>query len=1023
MSDYTYKSQDVNYLGFLEAQLRDLHGLDTLAYELIQNADDVRAAVARSPATWLSFDVTDDALIIENDGVFRELDFERLQSIASGSKRAEAGTTGAFGLGFIAVYQVTDYPEIFSNDVHWVIRPDAAPQRRIEERNVETSGTRFYLPWAFDGASVVRRTLRIEAIRPDQLDGLAETIAAAIGLAALFLKQLQVLEVRRNGHLVRRIERQMAGDRSLLLKEEDGRTATWLLFTGEFSGEADRLREVYAWQIEDKRHSEVRIAVPANFIGATGRLFAVLPTDDTTPLPFHINADFFPTSDRRRIHFDDGYQAFWNQTAIECAAGILAENIDALRQQLEPVDFWLLLQKVLETNQLAGQNGLPDVFKAFWQALAPVLANNPVIVTSTGNWSQPADVRLVERHTAIPLLEALGIAVVHPQLSPFYALMRRAEIGVPPLSVHDVSRAHKKLGLSPETPLEGAPTFLRSLEAWRELWLLIDDLLSDMPPHEQHKIVMQELGDCVLLLTDKMTLTRLNRAYRGNFETKALFPQVSWLNDAIVGETFPGRFVQNFGVRQAVDHISALDQWQLEEAWRMGQLDIPDLFRWFESNQIEIFADDPALQKQILALPLCPVAGELRPLAHLYIPGGFEDPLNLAGFVDLQAVGGRPQFLRDLGLQELDFETYVHEHIPRVLAQNPDLPSDASHRLLQLLANRLGEIRDDGELREQLSELPLIPCMDGSFRAARETYATREAAALIGQRTHVAEPAGSQALQALYKWLGVRRQPSADDLVQELLRIAADSKAARTPLDESALNVVLQIWQRLDNLFAQQQLSAASMAQLQDNQTLPDLARRMAEPGMLFFVDQVELANRFSDSGIDKHLLMAEQEMLQVMAAAGVRLLSNAVQPEVVDQTEALIDPHIQERIDRRRSLFERLLNAEDQPMQDVEWSGYLDGLQVLSVPHLQIRYRLQIGRESYETAPQTEAARLISSDHTLYVNSDEQPLPWAAIARELVTVIKASGNVASLALGAKEVLAADSYASASQILDELGYP
>jgi hypothetical protein len=147
------------------------------------------------------------------------------------------------------------------------------------------------------------------------------------------------------------------------------------------------------------------------------------------------------------------------------------------------------------------------------------------------------------------------------------------------------------------------------------------------------------------------------------------------------------------------------------------------------------------------------------------------------------------------------------------------------------------------------------------------------------------------------------------------------------------------------------------------------------------------------------------------------------VQPEVVDQTEALIDPHIQERIDRRRSLFERLLNAEDQPMQDVEWSGYLDGLQVLSVPHLQIRYRLQIGRESYETAPQTEAARLISSDHTLYVNSDEQPLPWAAIARELVTVIKASGNVASLALGAKEVLAADSYASASQILDELGYP
>ena len=201
MSDFSYKSQDVNYLGFLEAQLRDLHGIDTLAYELIQNADDVQAA------TWLSFDVTDDALVIENDGVFRVVDFERLQSIAGGGKRDEAGATGAFGLGFIAVYQVTDYPEIFSSDLHWVIRPDAPPERRIQERKQETSGTRFCLPWAFDGASVVRRTLRIEAIRPDQLDEIAATIASAIGLAALFLQRLQLLEVRRNGDLLRRIAR------------------------------------------------------------------------------------------------------------------------------------------------------------------------------------------------------------------------------------------------------------------------------------------------------------------------------------------------------------------------------------------------------------------------------------------------------------------------------------------------------------------------------------------------------------------------------------------------------------------------------------------------------------------------------------------------------------------------------------------------------------------------------------------------------------------------------------------------
>ena len=98
-NDFTYKSQDVNYLGFLEAQLRDMQGIHTLANELIQNADDVPDVDSRSSTTHLTFDITDEALLVSNNGVFRDKDFARLQSIASGGKREEVGTTGAFGLG------------------------------------------------------------------------------------------------------------------------------------------------------------------------------------------------------------------------------------------------------------------------------------------------------------------------------------------------------------------------------------------------------------------------------------------------------------------------------------------------------------------------------------------------------------------------------------------------------------------------------------------------------------------------------------------------------------------------------------------------------------------------------------------------------------------------------------------------------------------------------------------------------------------------------------------------------------
>ena len=81
-SEFVYKPQDVNYLGFLEAQLRDMTGVDTLAYELIQNADDVQNEDGRFPVTTLSFDVSDEALIVHNNGRFRAVDFDRLQNIA-----------------------------------------------------------------------------------------------------------------------------------------------------------------------------------------------------------------------------------------------------------------------------------------------------------------------------------------------------------------------------------------------------------------------------------------------------------------------------------------------------------------------------------------------------------------------------------------------------------------------------------------------------------------------------------------------------------------------------------------------------------------------------------------------------------------------------------------------------------------------------------------------------------------------------------------------------------------------------
>ena len=1027
--DFTYKAQDVNYLGFLEAQLRDLHGIATLAYELIQNADDVMGDEnGRFAATRLTFNITDEALIVANDGVFRPVDFARLQSIASGGKRDEIGATGAFGLGFIAVYQVTDQPEIFSNNRHWIIRPDAPPEQRIQERQVKTEGTYFRLPWAFDESSLIRRTLRLEAIRPDQLDEFASRIGVSIELAALFLKQLQILEVQRNGVLIKRIERTSVGDNQIDLLDETGRTITWLLFNGDFATAATQLRAQYPWQIEDKRHSGVRLAIPTTGLAGSGRLFAVLPTDSTIPLPGHINADFFPTTDRKRIHFDaglkaGGYQAEWNRAAIECAAVTLAQHFDSLRAQLSHVALWHLLQKMADAQQLAGQGELPDVFAAFWLECAPLLPTKPILYTAANEWRLPAEARLLARgggETAVSLLQSLQIPIAHPDLTPYFSLMRRPEIGAPPLTVADIAQALAQIGLTRSTPLHAAPPFLRRLEAWQSLWRLLDALLSRLYQPEAKEAALNALNQCALVLTESMTLERLNRVYRGSPEAKALFPDAAWLHDSIAPDTFPGRFAPQFGVRQAVDLLTATPVDQLEGAWRLGRLDLPALFRWFEAQQIEIFADDPALQREIRRLPLCPVAGALRPLADLYIPGRFEDPLKLAGIIDLEAIGGRPQFLRDLGVRALDFDAYLYEQMPRTLAQNPDIPSDARHRLALLLAERLGKFRDDEELQAQLSRLPLIACLDGSFRAATAVYASRDVLALLGERVHIAEPAASSSIRALQRWLGVRDEATAEDIVGSLLALAfqppggGDQRSHEPP---GGFAQIEQCWLRLNTLWEQKQIAPATLEPLRGQPVIPNRHHVLGQPTHRFIADRPELAALFT--GLDEYLLPADASFTPVMTLVGVRPLSQAVQHHIIHPETAVPDLDMQARIHNRLPLIKRLLKAET----TVNEAAFLDNLRVVKVSHLQTQVRLSIGDAMLATVPETARVKLAADAGILYVAADRPRPPWAAVARELALAIKQNRPSGGLAIGIKEVLAAATLTDASQILDELGYP
>lgn len=785
-----FYSQERDFLGSLQADLRNLRGITTLVSELTQNADDVKTEDGKPGATMIIFDVCDDMLIVINDGVFndckeldqqecpwratkgRRCDFHRMQFVAGADKRNEAGTTGAFGIGFNTVYQITDHPEIISSGHHLIFHPEESILRRIEDRPGETiPGTRFQLPWAFDATSAVRQRLMMPAVDRSALESFSKEIAAALPFIALFLKQITRLELRRHGRTIRQIRRRRE-NQDIVISDE-GRDIRWRFFSGSLNTEA--IRKKYP-QIEAKRSGRVTIAVPSEKM-EHGRLFAVLPTETTIPLPFHINADFFPSSDRKRILLTDDrdYQVEWNRLAIRMAARVVSDHVSELKSLLGPVGLWNLAQRVFDSHRLVSDKQIDESFKDFWDLLYSQLRDTPTVYTESGRWVRPSEARLLENPDprASQLLGALGLPVVHSQLRQFYSLFRSKNLGTALLEVADLETMLRQHHLTARTALSEAPPALRDRQGWEVFWGILDTLgrSSHVPTSD-----IQRLSSYAIAFDQSGSLELPRNLKRFSKEAARIFPGVRWLDTSLPADRIPGHLVSSFRVQQAIEYFRARSSAEIEGAWRNHTLSLPDLYRWLEQHSGNV-RSSPQLVDQLRQIPIWPVGGRLRPLTDAFIPGDFEDPLGQTQLVNVAALGGRRDFLRDLKVPELTFATYVRDHLLQFLQQQPGLAGQVKQRLVQLLASRFSEIMHDLNLGKLLGQYAIVECTDGQFRKASLVYARNEVNRELGSGVLLAA-AEDEAGLALNRWLGVLEEPQPWDLIQRIKAVAIDK---RTP--------------------------------------------------------------------------------------------------------------------------------------------------------------------------------------------------------------------------------------------------
>ena len=614
------------------------------------------------------------------------------------------------------------------------------------------------------------------------------------------------IEIRYDGHSRRTFERVVEDDRLIISRGDYADDRVWHLLRGNFEDTAANLRRQHPGRIEDKRTADVIVALPAEEL-SVGLLCACLPTEDSPGLPFHVNADFFPSNDRKHVILGNDYQSQWNRAALLAAARTVADATPQLPERLGPRGFWHLADTLRELARIAGKDGRDKVWKAFWENLHVRLLTETVVPTSSHDWTTVlGGVALLQHEDEAPnisVLEDLGVDLVTEDLRPYQNTLR--SIAVPFFGIAALCSALKTNGLDRPVSLDDLPASLASETGRAELWTEIAILLGRRASNPNMKRADEErLGAVSLAPCIDEKLWPCQEAFRADASTIELFASlgidIPFLDRA---ETAFGPLVElcsEFEVEDAVEALEGADPTSIQQLWTEGSFSPRRLIGWFESRN-EQLEDNEEIQSRVAALSIYPGADRrLHPLTSLVLPGDFKDPLGLTRLVDVEALGRRREFLLTFGVHELDFRTLVLEHLPRAL-EDGLLEPKIRDETVALLAGRLGQIVGDDEIHDVISSIPLVMCTDGEYHCANDCYFPVDVVKeVLGQDATIAvvPKEREDAVRRLFDWLGVESEPRLHDIVQTVRR-AAEGPCSPVAVARTR-KIVAHLGQRLEDI-------------------------------------------------------------------------------------------------------------------------------------------------------------------------------------------------------------------------------
>jgi hypothetical protein len=786
-------SYTANLLGNIRSHLAGLQGYDVMALELIQNADDAKAEE-------IVFDITDSGLLVRNSGQFTycgdldkpcallaegnyKCDYHRITDVGSGGKLSRGENIGRFGIGFVSTYQVTDHPEIRSSGIKLALYPERG--QWFIEAFEEPDGTSFFLPWASDPNTDARLALGVSHVSPAHIDQLADDFQTVLRKSLLFLRHVRKAAVRRNGQLLLACDLDRSEGSDLVVSfRPSGQVEHWQILRADA---AYAVQHIYTTHPRlESLHRSTKISIGLR-IGPEpldeGLLYAYLPTEQLTGLPLHINADFFPESDRKALIFaGHQHEQAWNEMLIDVAAAEIARAPEGLLKMVGATQLWRILGRAYDLS--SKPSGHPLCFKRFWEHMKATAPLAKIVIAQDGSLQRPNGVFLprspLNEHQSKALLE-VGGRLVSEDLRPFQTAMN--QLGAPILTLERLTT----LMTSAMAQYVAGATEVdeQKLEHfYRPLWSIINDLLPEAGAADlSTNPSVQRLLDLPFLVTEDLLTVTIKQSYAAPVALEAdriaaLLPRLAITSRLLSAFPKIARLIKLLDIGAVASHISSMCSTEsVEDVIGVEQKDLRDLYSLFADLDHQNTGEKTVYQ-QLRGLPIWKSSRGLVNANQALLPGNYTDPTAQADLLDTSVLteSARDFLETKLGVQTQTIEAFVQTVLPASFDDDGPLDATKYASIISELANHPALLNND-DIRLLLGSLPIVPTQDGGWSRPVNTYRRADdLVKVLGDSLHLwlddSRVPNSRSVNTFLDSLGIQRSPSARHLVDRMLSIA-----------------------------------------------------------------------------------------------------------------------------------------------------------------------------------------------------------------------------------------------------------